>query len=61
MRCIWRKSLKLGAISQLVRGHRLSARYIGGWVRFSKLYVLESRSHSKSGVKPEEFVVERSL
>ena len=45
----------------LVGSHRLSARYIGGQVELSKLQVLESRNHSKSGVKPEELVVERSL
>ena len=45
----------------LVGSRRLSVRYTGGWVEFSKLLVLESRIHSKSGVKPEEFVVERSL
>ena len=45
----------------LVWSHRLSVRYMGGWVEFSKLYVLESRNHSKFRVKPEEFVVERSL
>ena len=30
-------------------------------MEFRKLWVLEFRTHSKSGVKPEEFVVERSL
>ena len=45
----------------LVGSHRLCVCYMGGWVEFSKLEVLESRIHSKSGVKPEEFVVERSL
>ena len=45
----------------LVGSHRLSARYMGGWVQFGKLQVLEARNHSKSGVKHEEFVVERSL
>ena len=45
----------------LVGSRRLCVRYMGGWVEFSKLEVLESRNHSKSGVKPEEFVVERSL
>ena len=45
----------------LVGSRRLCVRYMGGWVEFSKLYVLESRNHSKSGVKPEEFMVERSL
>ena len=59
-RGIWRKSLKLGALNQLVGSHRLSARYMGGWVDFRKLYVLEFRNHSESGVKPEELVVERS-
>ena len=34
---IWRKPLKPGALSQLVGIHRLSARYMGGWVRFSEL------------------------
>ena len=29
-RGIWRKYLKLGALSQLVGSHRLSARYTGG-------------------------------
>ena len=32
-RGIRRKSLKHGALSQLVESHRLSARYMGGWVR----------------------------
>ena len=27
----------IGALSQLVGSHRLSARYTGGWVEFSKL------------------------
>ena len=36
-RGIWRKPLKPGALSQLVGSHRLSAHYLGGWVRFSKL------------------------
>ena len=36
-RGIWRKSLKLGALSQMVGSHRLSARYTGGWVEFCKL------------------------
>ena len=36
-RGICRKLLKSGALSQLVRSHRLSARYTGGWVEFSKL------------------------
>ena len=31
-RGIWRKPLKPGALSQLVGSHRLSARYMGGWV-----------------------------
>ena len=31
------KSLKPGALSQLVGSHRLSARYMGGWVEFSEL------------------------
>ena len=30
-------------------------------MEFSELSVLNSRNHSKSGVKPEEFVVEKSL
>ena len=34
---IWRKFLKPGALNQLVGSHRLSARYMGGWVEFSKL------------------------
>ena len=45
----------------LVGSHRLSVRYMGGWVEFSELWVLEFRNHSESRVKPEEFVVERSL
>ena len=36
-RGIWRKSLKPGALNQLVGSHRLSAHYMGGWVEFSKL------------------------
>ena len=36
-RGIWRKPLKPGALSQLVGSHRLSARYMGGWVELSKL------------------------
>ena len=32
---------KPGALSQLVGSHRLSTRYMGGWMRFSELYVLE--------------------
>ena len=36
-RGIWRKPLKPGALSQLVGSHRLSARYMGGWVEFSEL------------------------
>ena len=36
-RGIWRKSLKPGALSQLVGSHQLSVRYTGGWVEFSKL------------------------
>ena len=36
-RGIWRKALKPGALSQLVRSHRLSACYMGGWVELSKL------------------------
>ena len=31
------KPLKPGAQNQLVGSHRLSARYIGGWVEFSEL------------------------
>ena len=34
---IWRKPLKPGALSQLVRSHRLSACYTGGWVEFNEL------------------------
>ena len=45
----------------LVGSHRLSVCCIGGWVEFSELWVLEFRNHSESEVKPEEFVVERSL
>ena len=30
-------------------------------MEFSELLVLNSRNHSKSGVKPEEFVVSRSF
>ena len=37
LRGIWRKPLKPGALRQLVRSHQLSARYMGGWVMFSKL------------------------
>ena len=33
---IWRKPLKPGALNQLVGSHRLSARYMGGWVEFSE-------------------------
>ena len=36
-RGIWRKPLKPSALSQLVGSHRLSARYTGGWEKFSKL------------------------
>ena len=36
-RGIWRKPLKPSALNQLVGSHRLSARYMGGWVEFSKL------------------------
>ena len=36
-RGIWRKSLKPGALNQLVGSHRLSAHYMGGWVRFNEL------------------------
>ena len=35
-RGIWQKPLKPTALSQLVGSHRLSARYMGGWVRFNK-------------------------
>ena len=35
-RGIWRKSLKPGGLNQLVGSHRLSARYMGEWVRFSE-------------------------
>ena len=31
-----RKSLKPGTLSQPVGSHRLSARYIGGWLKFSE-------------------------
>ena len=31
------KPLKPGALNQLVGSHRLSARYMGGWVEFSEL------------------------
>ena len=31
-RGLWRKPLKLGALSQLVGSRRLSVRYTGGWV-----------------------------
>ena len=44
----------------LVGSHRLSARYMGGQVEVSKLLVLESKNHSKSVVKREVLVVERS-
>ena len=30
------KPLNPGALNQLVGSHRLSARYMGGWVEFSK-------------------------
>ena len=36
-RGIWRKPLKPSALSQLVGSHRLSARYMGGWVELNKL------------------------
>ena len=36
-RGIWQKPLKPSALSQLVGSHRLSSRYIGGWVEFSEL------------------------
>ena len=45
-RGIWRKPLKPSALSQLVGIHRLSARYMGGWVEFRDLEVLDSRNHS---------------
>ena len=60
-RGIWRKPLKPGALSQLVGSHQLSARYTDGWVKFSKLQVLEFRNHSESGVKTKELVFERSF
>ena len=31
------KSFKPGVLSQLVGSHRLSGRYMGGWVEFSEL------------------------
>ena len=37
LRGIWRKPVKPGALNQLVGSHRLSARYMGGWVEFSEL------------------------
>ena len=37
-----RKPLKPGALNQLVGSHRLSVRYMGGWVEFSELWVLDS-------------------
>ena len=43
----------------LVGSHRLCVGYTGGWVEFSELWELNSRNHSKSGVKPEELVVDR--
>ena len=36
-RGIWRNPLNPGALSQLVRSHRPSACYMGGWVELSKL------------------------
>ena len=36
-RGIWRKPLKPRALSQMAWSHRLSTRYMGGWVRFSEL------------------------
>ena len=36
------KPLKPGALNQLVGSHRLSACYMGGWVEFSELLVLDS-------------------
>ena len=36
-RDIWRKPLKPGALSQLVRSHRLCARYMSGLMDFSEL------------------------
>ena len=37
LRAKWRKSLKPGALSQLGGSHRLSACYMGGWVRINEL------------------------
>ena len=37
LRGIWQKPLNPGALSQLVGSHRLSTRYTGGSVEFSKL------------------------
>ena len=37
LRGLRRKPLKPGALNQLVRSHRLSAHYMGGWVEFSEL------------------------
>ena len=36
-RGLLQKPLKPGALNQLVGSHRLSARYMGGWVEFSEL------------------------
>ena len=36
-RGIRRNPLKPGALNQLVGSHRLSARYMGGWVEFREL------------------------
>ena len=56
------KAFKARCPKPLLVGSRcLSVRYTDGWVEFSELQVLEFRNHSKFGVKPKEFVVERSL
>ena len=34
---IWQKPLKPGALRKLVGSHRLSARYMSAWVKFSEL------------------------
>ena len=36
-RSLRRKPLKPGALNQLVGSHRISARYMGGWMEFSEL------------------------
>ena len=36
-RGLWWKPLKPGALSQLVGSHRLSVRYMGGWLKFTEL------------------------